>query len=1142
MSTPDQKTGTFEALAIGVAGILSPLEEDLKDGKTRVLLTQLGLQLPPSADGVTAFADAADRMRTATVQMPQQIEDLIGHIDNDNDAQILQSGQDLLRSIVDTIHGIADLAAAVRGLGASTGIAAATLNNFADNLPRKLIDYLVVRNIEGIPVVPEVLELVGVIERNLRNSGSPDPALPEFTEYALHLNHATDFVSSPQERLQTLYDWGLPGFDGSRLLPLLQSLLSKAGIPAVIDDTVSPPVLDALVFEISAKTDAPKGLLLHAVKAIDIERGIPFNQGGDWQISAIIDSNIEAQSSLLIHLDNRLTFTPPTALSTGRYGINFTAAKADRTPFVIFGEPTASRLEVAAAILEALADLRFASGGDATGELTLRGEVRGGRLVVDVSEGDGFLNQVLAGIRIDSEFALGFGVSSLDGIFFVGSSTLEIQLPAHINLGPVEINALTFTIGLSNAGFPIGLSTNLKFDLGPLTAAVEGIGIRGLLTIADDRAGGNLGPVDLDLGFKPPSGVGLSIDAGVVKGGGYLSFDFDKEEYAGALELDFSGIITVKAIGLITTRLPDGSKGFSLLIIISAEFGSPIQLGFGFTLIGLGGLLGLNRTMRIDLLAEGVRSGSVESIMFPTDIIANITRIISDLRSFFPPAKDRFLVGPMAKLGWGTPTLVSLTLGVIVEIPPGNIVILGVLKVALPDEDAALLVLQVNFIGAFEPTKQRLWFFASLYESRVIFITLDGEMGLLVAWGNDADFVVSVGGFHPQFTPPPLPFPAPKRIAISILNESFARIRVEGYFAVTSNSAQFGARVEIFFGVSDFNIEGHLGFDALFQFSPFYFIVSISTSLSVKVFGVGLFSVRFRGELEGTSPYHIEGEGSISILFFSIDVPFSHTWGDRVDTVLPPIEVMPLLETEFNKRDNWTAIVPGADNLLVSLRKIDATEELVLHPIGRLRISQRAVPLDLRLDKIGSQKPSDVNRVEVQLSDTDLALKSRSQEQFAMAQFLELSDGDKLSRQPYEIEEAGVELSAGGDELRTGHAVKRSVRYELIIIDSNFKEHLQHFFVFVGSLFAHFLRGNAATRSVLSFHYKTQMTPVEQKVVAGTAGFAVVSAVDNTLLNEEAAFSSQAKAIDYMQTRISGDPSLTDEIQVIPMAEMRGPA
>ena len=63
-------------------------------------------------------------------------------------------------------------------------------------------------------------------------------------------------------------------------------------------------------------------------------------------------------------------------------------------------------------------------------------------------------------------------------------------------------------------------------------------------------------------------------------------------------------------------------------------------------------------------------------------------------------------------------------------------------------------------------------------------------------------------------TPPPLPFPSPKRIAVSLINSDVARVRVEGYFAVTSNTVQFGAAVEIFFGFDAINIQGHIAFDA----------------------------------------------------------------------------------------------------------------------------------------------------------------------------------------------------------------------------------------------------------------------------------------------------------------------------------------
>ena len=63
-----------------------------------------------------------------------------------------------------------------------------------------------------------------------------------------------------------------------------------------------------------------------------------------------------------------------------------------------------------------------------------------------------------------------------------------------------------------------------------------------------------------DLGFRPPSGLGIRVESDLVSGGGFLFFDRDKEEYAGVLQLDF-GRLALTAIGLLTTQLPDGGRG-----------------------------------------------------------------------------------------------------------------------------------------------------------------------------------------------------------------------------------------------------------------------------------------------------------------------------------------------------------------------------------------------------------------------------------------------------------------------------------------------------------------------------------------------------------------------------------------------------
>ena len=1148
---PVRQPGTLEGLALGIGRFFAPLEQDLAGGKARVLLANLGLVLPPSADGVAAFASSLQRVVTAVGQLPGLVGRLVEELEGDDYARVAATGHDIIQASTNVIGGIADTAAAIRTLGGATGIPPATLNAFADDLPRRLVEYLIARNVEAVTVVPEVLEFAGVLERTVQQvEGAPSDE-DEYTLYRLHTDRAVAIVESPLERLRAMYDWGDPGFDGSALLPVLRTLLSKAGFPAIVDDSVSPPVLDVVFAEVRAKTDvAPPGIEIVLSEEIDIEHAVPFNEGGDWQVEALTSGNLAASTSIVLQPDGTLRLTPPSAMATGEYGMRFTAAMADGTAFVIFGSPEASRLEVGAFVLEAKAGLNFDSGASAVDtDLFVGGELRDGKLVIDAGGADGFIADILAGVRVESDFGAGFGFSSDEGLFFTGSATLEIQLPAHVDLGPVRIDALTLGVGLEGGSFPVALSANVRAQLGPITAVVEEIGVAGRLTIPPDRDQGNLGPLDFQLGFKPPNGVGLALDAGVVKGGGYLYFDFDREEYAGALELVFAEWIAIRAIGLITTRMPDGSKGFSLLIVLTVEFGSGIQLGFGFTLLGVGGIVGVHRIVNVEPLKDGIRTGAIESVMFPQDVIANAPRIISDLRRFFPPQEGTFLLGPMLKLGWGTPTLLSASVGVIIEVPSVNITILGVIKVVLPDERADVLRLQVNFIGRIEPSNKLLWFYAELYDSRVLFITLEGGFGLLVKWGDPANFVVSAGGFHPRYSPPPLPFPSPPRLAVSLLNESYARIRVEAYFAVTSNSAQFGAKAELFFGLSEFRIEGHLGFDALFQFDPFFFSFGLSVSLSVKVFGIGLFSVGFSGLLEGPTPWHIEGRGSISLLFFDISVPFSHTWGGDQDTALDPITVFPLLEAELNALTNWQAQLPSASSIAVSLRKLGDSDadQLVLHPVGSLRISQRKVPINLRIAKVGNQRPSDADQFSLaaDLPGAGSLSVSTLREQFATGQFLDLGDSERLSRPGFEPQDSGVEIRAAGDQLKASRAVKRVIRYESVIIDNHFKSFVRPFFHFFALgyavlnefVFSHFLTGNAATKSELSQHHEAAH-PVRRADRGEARRVQVVHMQDNTPIDWSVSFQSQASAIQFMDDAVAADPALAGSVHVVPGSEM----
>lgn len=1129
--------GTLELLALELTEVFKPLLTRLQKGNARMLFAQLGYVVSESQE--SALSSAINTVTLTTDELISLSLEIIEAAEQEDYGKLTQKVIEAGVKSGQLIDSFSDLQNALSGQGVSGDLS---------KFPERLFSYLLSEYFYQKEGFGPIFELLGIIEREDFNVASEDPENPPYTVSEFFFNRIFGWLADPGGEVQDQFDWGTAMFDGAKLLPRLAGMIGSTGLPAVYLADNDPPLLDMIFLEAFAKKDInPRGLFIGFASNITLEN-LTISDN-DWKAEFSFAFSIPFNAGLVIQPGGKITLVPPDTSSdsiSGEAEIKVTVARSTvPEPFVIIGQAGGSRVEFMKAGLALGTRLDWDSGTKkSAGEFSIEGSLTQGKIAIDASEGDGFLQNLISGVNVEAAFDIVMGYSSESGFYFEGSSSLEIKLPLHVSIGPINFEAITIGLRISPDELPVSLGADIRANVGPLTAVVENMGIMATFSFPDDR--GNLGPLNASLDFKPPNGVGLSIDAGVVKGGGYLYFDFDKEEYAGALELVFSGFLTLKAIGLITTRMPDGSKGFSLLVIITAEFGSPIQLSFGFTLSGVGGLLGLHRTMRLEPLAEGVRTGAVNSVMFPTNVVENAPRIISDLRTFFPPQQDIFLIGPMAKIGWGTPNLVTLSLGIIIEIP-GNIAILGVLKVALPDEDAALLILQVNFIGAIEFDKKRAWFFASMFESRVLYMTIEGEMGVLVAWGDNANFVVSVGGFHPAFNPPPLPFPEPKRIAISILNTSWAKIRVEGYFAVTSNTAQFGARAELYFGMSAFNIDGHIAFDALFQFSPFYFIIQISSSLSVKVFGAGLFSVRMRGELEGPTPWHVEGTGSISLLFFDIDVDFSHTWGEETETSLPPVEVMPLLKAEYEKLENWKADVPAANSLLVSLRKIETTEDLVLHPVGTLKISQRAAPLDLTIDKVGAQKPSDANYFTLSVAtegvdpeETKIEEKADIKEKFAIAQYKEMSDSKKLSAPAYEDMNGGIELSVKGEQLRTFGAVKRVIRYEQIIIDSNFKRFVRPFFKFFGVLFRLFLKGSAVTKSPLSNTYKKQKMPFEDKIHIMPNLYGVAFNTDNSPFNEEArAFTSYAQAEEFMQKKVHDNPNLQDSLHVIPEVEMK---
>jgi hypothetical protein len=638
-----------------------------------------------------------------------------------------------------------------------------------------------------------------------------------------------------------------------------------------------------------------------------------------------------------------------------------------------------------------------------------------------------------------------------------GGGSLDATIPTQISIGPISITAIHLHLGTTGVEADLEASASVSGQIGPVGVAVDRLGLASVLSFQR----GNLGPADFSLAFKPPTGIGVSIDAGPVSGGGFISFDPPNARYFGALELQVYGI-GVKAFGIIETKFPDGHQGYSFLIIISAEF-TPIQLGLGFTLNGVGGLVGINRTVDTNGLLTAVRQGHLENILFPHDVIDDAPTILSDLESIFPPADGHYAFGPMAKIGWGTPTLVDAEIGIVIELPGPRLAVLGTVHAALPTSDAPIVVINLDVAGVLDFPKQTFALDASMRDSFVGPFTMSGDMSMRLAWGQNPNFALAVGGFNPHYTPP-AGFPPLRPISVDLGVHGNPSISLKGYMALTSNTAQTGAQLEARASKGGASLYGFLGFDALFVFSPFSFVADIEGGVGVSFHGAKL-SLHFHGMISGPTPWHINGQVCVSVLFWDACVGFSITLGGTTQVSLPGLDPwlgsvvkadgtqdVPGLQPALQNSANWGGGAPVGSFPVVTLVAPPQGAPTPIDPLGSATVRQKAAPLDLAITRFAGTKPS-VNRTFNVTSVTigqglpaNLAPPTNPavvtdgnptpvSDFFAPAQFQAMKDADKLSSPSFVQLHAGFTISS--DAVTFGTSIPVGLTYDTFLFNAD---------------------------------------------------------------------------------------------------------
>ncbi|HEV7808679.1 MAG TPA: DUF6603 domain-containing protein [Solirubrobacteraceae bacterium] len=1039
---------------------------------------------------------------------------------------------------------------------------------FLQEFSERLFELLIVDQISAAnPGLRATLRLLGIVtETWVPEAG----ARPAHLSIRLRLDTLRELIARPRDVPGRVLRWATLEFDfldfAGRVIGLIQGLgltarlerveparaaAFQAGAPpgtrplswmvrvSLVERMLLgvPIVVGVAIYELPAEGTKPPGLVFEPL--------FPDDLSGEMALARDVTLRLRAGTTLAERfgvllrageIDVRYPDAPGTATPAEGVGASLVYTPAEAR--VWLGHPSRSRLQIRGFQLSADLDLH---GGD--GVVHIAAATEGFEVVLAPGDLDGFVSQLVGDHERSLRVPMRVAWSSKDGLSFAGGADFSVSLSPQLALGPITLRDLVARLGAPASGPPaleLSLTLTLTGALGPMALTVGGIGLRLALT----QRAGNAGPLQVDTGFQAPTEIGIVIDSGSVSGGGFLRLDPKNAQYAGALQLALGQRWTLSAIGLLTTRLPDGSDGFSLLVVGSIEFDPPYPLFLGITLQGIGLLVGIHRAMDPEALRAGVRNKTLDALLFPQDVVANAAHYVDSLKAVFPPARGHHLLGLTVSLGFATPPVVRAELGVVYEFGAGRWAVMGQLHAEFPPTvkgaqvTQKILEMHIDAVGILDLGRGEFSLDATLYDSRIAFVSFSGDVSVRVRKGDSSFFLVSAGGYHPKFAVPP-GFPRLQRLTISLADSDNLRLLLTGYVAVTSNTRQIGARMEFFAGFAGFSIESTLSFDALWEVDV-RFVVEFDDEFTLKYKGHTFYGVDVSGSFTGPHPKRVVGKWSIDLWLFSISKSFHLTLGsDRPPVALPSVDPLPALVAALKEPGNWHADLPDGAHTMVSLRKRLDAAQVIVHPLGRLGVRQQVVPLSIRIDRFAGAPvagaPSlQITGATVGGSPVDASGLVAVDEQFAAADFIAMSDQERLARPSFEAMPAGVRISAVDRVVFGDHTAVSDMDYDERIVSADGAARVPAQSGSVGGPLAIMAAAfGPAARSPLRTTGTDRFAMASTGLRVGPESF-VVARVDDlaqTQITGAASFTAAKQALDG---HLAEDPNARGDLQVVP--------
>ncbi|KAG7285856.1 hypothetical protein NEMBOFW57_008150 [Staphylotrichum longicolle] len=153
------------------------------------------------------------------------------------------------------------------------------------------------------------------------------------------------------------------------------------------------------------------------------------------------------------------------------------------------------------------------------------------------------------------------------------------------------------------------------------------------------------------------------------------------------------------------------------------------------------------------------------------------------------------------------------------------------------------------------------------------------------------DWVYTVGGYHPAYTPAPQ-YPTPARLAIAWQVNWSLTVTGDAYFAITPKAAMGGGALLAVYSAGPLGAHFDAYADFLINFHPFHYVGDVGVDVGVS-FTMDLLFVTLHISCDAGADVHLEGPGfggvaRVHFWLFEFDVPFGDTpsapgalpWGD----------------------------------------------------------------------------------------------------------------------------------------------------------------------------------------------------------------------------------------------------------------------